>query len=190
MKTLILNGSPRIYGDTVTLLGELKRHLNGEIAEFSAYYDNIGPCTDCRYCWKHDGCAIDDGMQTVYQVLEDADNIVIASPLYFSQLTGPLLSLASRLQRYYAARRFRGEKPLAGKARRGGLILVGGGDGKAAPAIELADTLFRLVNCKRLGMVLSHKTDERPAAMDAEALGKVQELAMALNGGGGRLGDD
>lgn len=184
MKTLILNGSPRKHGDTSALLAELKKHLSGDIQEISAYYGNIGPCTDCRYCWKHDGCSIDDGMQAVYQALENADNIVIASPLYFSQLTGPLLSLASRLQRYYAARRFRGEKPLAGKTRRGGLILVGGGDGKAAPAIEMADTLFRLVNNKRLGMVLSHKTDERPAAMDAEALEKVRELAHALNGGG------
>ncbi len=184
MKTLILNGSPRKQGDTAALLGELKRHLDGDIVEYRAYDDGIGPCTDCRYCWKHDGCSIDDGMQAVYQALEEADNVVIASPLYFSQLTGPLLSLASRLQRYYAARRFRGERPLAGKARRGGLILAGGGDGKAEPAIALADSLFRLVNGKRVGMALSHNTDNTPAAQDQEALRQVRELARMLNGGG------
>ena len=184
MKTVILNGSPRIHGDTAALLNELKRNLQGDIVEFSAYRDDIGPCTDCRYCWKNDGCPIDDGMQAVYQALEEADNVVIASPLYFSQLTGPLLGLASRLQRYYAARRFRGERPLAGKARRGALVLVGGGDGNERPAMEMAGILFRHVNAKYVGMAFSHNTDERPAAQDAEALEKVRELAHVLNGGG------
>lgn len=180
MKTLILNGSPRVHGDTAALLAELKKHLAGEVMEISAYRDDIGPCVDCRYCWKQDGCAINDGMQAVYQALEEADNVVIASPLYFSQLTGPLLSLASRFQRYYAARRFRGEKPFAGKRKSGALLLVGGGDGNERPAVELANTLFRQMNARCVGMVLSHNTDEVPASQDAAALGQVRDLALAL----------
>lgn len=182
MKTLILNGSPRKHGDTAALLEELKKYLHGDIIEVSAYRGNIGSCVDCRYCWKHDGCAIDDGMQAVYRALEEADNVVIASPLYFSQLTGPMLSLASRLQRYYAARRFRGEKPFAGKRKRGALVLVGGGDGKESPAVEMANILFRHVNAKCVGMAISHHTDELPAAQDDAAIGQIRALALALNG--------
>jgi multimeric flavodoxin WrbA len=109
LKTLVLNGSPRKKGDTVSLLTELTKQLEGEVKIVSAYHDNISPCADCRYCWEHDGRSIHDDMQEVYKAVEEYDNIVIASPIYYSQLTGELLSLASRFQRYYAAKRFRGD---------------------------------------------------------------------------------
>ena len=49
----------------------------------SAYHCNIKPCVDCRFCWKNDGCAQKDGMQEVYADIQDCDNILIASPVYF-----------------------------------------------------------------------------------------------------------
>ena len=51
MKTLILNGSPRPNGNTVALINELKKHLEGEVIELSAFRSNIAPCVDCRGCW-------------------------------------------------------------------------------------------------------------------------------------------
>lgn len=90
-------------------------------------------------------------MQGVYRAIIEFDNVVIASPIHYSQLTGPLLSLASRFQCYYAARKFRGS-PVELKRKNGGLILVGGGNEipacRDASAIsgthELADKLNRL----------------------------------------------
>ena len=52
MKTLLLNGSPRQNGNTVSLIRELKAHLEGEIIEISAFYSGIAPCIDCRGCWE------------------------------------------------------------------------------------------------------------------------------------------
>ena len=37
MKTLLLNGSPRPNGNTVSLIQELKAHLEGEVIEISAF---------------------------------------------------------------------------------------------------------------------------------------------------------
>lgn len=62
MKTLIINGSPRKSGDTSELITRLKKQINGEIVEISAYYSKISPCIDCRLCWKKKGCAIKDDM--------------------------------------------------------------------------------------------------------------------------------
>ena len=101
MKTLILNGSPRVHGDTVSLINLLIKSLYGEYLVVDAYKSNISPCRDCRYCWENPGCAIKDEMQVIYSYIEDCDNIVIASPLYFSELTGKLLDLGSRLQTYF-----------------------------------------------------------------------------------------
>ena len=101
MKTLIFNGSPRKNGDTVSLINTLKNELSGEINRIDKYYSDIQPCIDCRYCWTHSGCAIKDEMQRVFSLIDETDNIVIASPIYFSELSGSLLSVLSRLQYLY-----------------------------------------------------------------------------------------
>ena len=88
MKTLILNGSPRANGDTASLVEKLVNALEGDSHIVNAYRCNISPCIDCRYCWENDGCRICDDMQEVYSYIRICDNIVIASPIYFSELTG------------------------------------------------------------------------------------------------------
>ncbi len=60
MKTQILNGSPRINGDTCSLINRITEKIEGEYRILDAYRCNISPCLDCRYCWKNNGCAIDD----------------------------------------------------------------------------------------------------------------------------------
>ena len=62
MKTLIINGSPRKNGDTMVLINEFLKNLNGEVKLINTYYDKISPCIDCRYCWSNSSCAINDEM--------------------------------------------------------------------------------------------------------------------------------
>lgn len=88
MKTLIFNGSPRINGDTSSLVHKITEKTAGEYRIVDAYRCRISPCLDCRYCWKNNGCAIDDEMQEIYHYIQECDNILIASPLHFSELTG------------------------------------------------------------------------------------------------------
>ena len=68
-------------------------------------------------------------MQEIYQKLEEADNIILASPMYFHSITGRMKALIDRFQVYWAGH-VRGdmpEKPL----RKGAILMVGG-----APAFE------------------------------------------------------
>ncbi len=112
MKTLIFNGSPRKNGDTMTLINEFARSASGQVTTINAYDAKISPCIDCRACKTENACSIDDEMTSVYHEIEESDVIVIASPIYFSELTAPLLSVMSRLQKYFCARFFRGETPI------------------------------------------------------------------------------
>lgn len=80
----------RVHGDTESLIHRLTESLDGEYRIADAYRSNISPCLDCRYCWKNPGCAIIDEMMEIYRYIEDCDNIVIASPNYFSELTGKM----------------------------------------------------------------------------------------------------
>ena len=182
MKTLILNGSTRRDGDTARLIGEFRAHLEGEIVELSCF-DGFSPCTDCRACWISPGCSLPDGMREVYPFFEACDNLVIASPVWFSELSGPLLNLASRLiQPYFAARRFRGEV-LAIRQKRGVLILTAGGEKRTEEkAAATAHTLFRSMNALPVvANAFSLNTDTLPASEDPAALGAAREAARLLN---------
>ena len=181
MKTLILNGSPRKNGDTASLLRIVTASLDGEWKMVNAYDCGISPCVDCRYCREHRGCCINDPMQEVYSYIEECDHILMASPIYFSELTGALLNVCSRLQTYYCARAFRNEKPIE-KEKKGAVILVGGGDGKIDKPYETACTLLRHMNAKQiLPVVFSHDTDNRPAADDANALKGIADILRFFN---------
>ena len=184
MRTLIINGSPRPRGDTASLIGLVRDNLAGESLVLDAYRCDISPCVDCRYCWENPGCAIDDGMQEIYAYIRDCDNILVASPIYFSELTGKLLDVASRLQTYFCARLFRGEEPVP-KSKKGAAILVGGGDGHTDKAYDTACTLLRHMNCREIyGVVASHNTNERPALQDAQAAEGARSIAGFFNNAG------
>ena len=181
MKTLIFNGSPRKNGDTMGLLKFLLAELEGEYKIVDAYRCGIAPCVDCRWCRENDGCCIHDGMDEIYDYIQECDNILIASPVYFTELTGMLLSLLSRLQTYYSARKFRGETPIA-RPKRGAVILVGGGDGSIDSAAATGRMALRSMNARgKILLASSHATDVRPAVEDAEAVAAVREIAAYFN---------
>ena len=179
MKTLIFNGSPRPNGDTVAMIRALCEALPGEVRVIDAYRADVRPCVDCRRCWTQVGCVIDDAMQQIYRDIAEADCIVIASPVYFSCLTGPLLSLMSRLQIFYTASRFQGVR-LIEKEKVGAVLLAGGGDGSPARAEDTAQGLLRCMRAVHVGTVITHKTDTIPAAEDKELLDAVRRLGEKL----------
>lgn len=181
MKTLILNGSPRKNGDTAGLLNKLIEKLHGECKIVNAYYADISPCIDCRYCWRSKGCSIHDVMAEIYDYLEDCDNVVIASPVYFSQPTGKLLAVCSRFQTYFAAKYFRKEEPSL-NPKKGAVILVGGGDGSPESAYKTACVLLRHVNVTEIfPMVGSFHTNELPAAEDHQVMESIAKMTAFLN---------
>ena len=181
MKTLIINGSPRINGDTASLIRIVTEGIRGEYKVLNAYRCHISPCMDCRYCWENPGCSIQDEMQEIYDYIQECDNILIASPIYFSELTGKLLDVGSRLQTYFCAGFFRGEQPVP-KAKKGAVLLVGGGDGRMEKAYETACTLLHHMNCYDIHeAVISHNTNTRPAGEDRQALMGIQGVLAFFN---------
>lgn len=181
MKTLVFNASPRKNGDTAKLLEVLRENLSGEILVVNCYFDKISPCIDCRKCREADACVIDDYMQQVYPFLEECDNVVVATPIYFSQPTGKYLDVASRFQRYFS-RDFFAKKPCKIKPKRGGVILVGGGTGKPNDALKTIKTTLSLINTNYIfPAVISHNTDKISANDDLKAMSEVKNLALKLN---------
>ncbi|MBQ3083891.1 MAG: flavodoxin family protein [Clostridia bacterium] len=181
MKTLILNGSPRKRGETASMMNALLSELPGEVQVLNAFEQKISPCVDCRYCRTHAGCAIKDGMQALYRLIEESDNIVIASPIWFAALPGPLLTLGSRAQCYFSARFFRKEPLIGGK--KGAVLLSAGGSGGVEEAFKTASILLRELGAEQIAPVAAAvHTDTLPAAEDTAALQAVRAVAEFLRG--------
>jgi len=181
MQTLIFNGSPKINGDTTSLIDEFKSHLKGEVRVIS-FQNNISPCVDCRYCWEHIGCAINDEMQDVYEYIKTCDNIVIASPIWFSSISGPLLNLTSRVQSIFAAAYFQKEQILL-KEKKGVVIIVGAQPETIDIPTQTALAIMKHLNVNRSSVqkIYSVDTNNLPAAQDEKALKRCREVADLLN---------
>lgn len=181
MKTLIINGSPKPKGDTTALINAFTEKLSGELIVLSCF-NHISPCVDCRHCWQNPGCVIDDEMQAIYEYLNQCDNVVLASPIWFSSLSGPLLNIASRIQTLFAAAYFRREKNTM-KVKNGVIILAGAETGTEVIPAQTAAAIMKFMNVKRpiAAHVYSLDTNRIPAAEDSRALADAENAALLLN---------
>lgn len=179
-RTLIINGSPRSHGNTATLIDEMKKTLQGEVVEISAFRSKIAPCVDCRSCSTTAKCVVRDDMDIIYA--DDFDNVVIATPIYFGTMPGPMLSLLSRFQPQHAAMFFldidRGISP-----KKAGLIMTAGSRKNESNALHHVRCLFNMVNARGYQgyEVISNNTDEVPADQDERALAAARRLGEYLN---------
>ena len=103
MKVVLLNGSPHKHGCTYTALAEVARGLSehgveAEIVQLGT--SEIAGCEGCFACRTLNKCKKDDSVNEIARVLEQADGMIIGSPVYFSSPNGTLLAVLDRL---YAA---------------------------------------------------------------------------------------
>lgn len=179
-KTLIINGSPRVNGNTAVLIREMRKYLEGDVVEISAYRSRVAPCVDCRACWTTGRCCVRDDMDLIYG--DDFDNVVIASPIYYGTLTGPMMSLMSRMQPWHAARYFL-KQPISCREKKGAAILTAGGMGSHERARCHLFAFFKMLNAQGFEehMAVSDKTDTLPAENDENALQAARAIALWLN---------
>lgn len=131
-KFLIINGSPRDNGVSAELIKQVKPYfIDCEIKEYNTYHMAPAPCTDCKYCEYHDGCANKD-LDIFFEDFEDADYIAFFTPVYNNFFPAPLKAVIDRFQRYYSARFKRGANPPITKAKRVGAVISSGSNARAA----------------------------------------------------------
>jgi len=184
MKTLIINGSPRKNGATASIISKVQKSLHGEVTIVNTYFPHVSPCMDCRNCWTNASCAINDEMQNIYKAIDETDNIIIASPIYFAELTGSLLSFASRFQFLWTAKEFRKENVLKDKLRYGVVILVDGGDGYVDTALAMGKRLLRTMGAEFKKLIYFSGTDKTESASpldNNEMKQSIKELSDLFN---------
>ena len=99
-KILIINGSPRANGCTSAALGEMVKVFNGEGIETEIVHVGnkaIRGCIACNTCAKNKKCVFDDLVNETAPKFEEADGLVIGSPVYYGSPNGTVLSFLDRL---------------------------------------------------------------------------------------------
>ena len=100
MKVLLLNGSPHAHGCTAAALDEVIRILQEEGIETELVQvgnKEIRGCLGCGFCEKNGRCVVNDLVNEIASKLEEADGLVIGSPVYYGSPNGTLLSFLDRL---------------------------------------------------------------------------------------------
>ena len=100
MKVLIINGSPRVGGNTAIALSEMEKVFakNGiEVETMQIGNKAIRGCIACGTCATKGKCVFDDAVNEAAPKFAEADGLVIASPVYYASANGTLVSFLDRL---------------------------------------------------------------------------------------------
>lgn len=103
-KVLLLNGSPHEKGCTARALEEVIKVLNEEGVETELIQigkKDVPGCKGCGFCARNGKCVYEDLVNEVAPKFEEADGLVIGSPVYYASPNGTALAFLDRL--FYSA---------------------------------------------------------------------------------------
>jgi len=134
MLVLGLQGSPRKKGNTNYLLStfmEAAQKSGARTITIDVTQKNIIPCKEYTVCEKKGFCPIDDDVRDeIYPRLRQADVVVVATPIFFYNMTSQLKAVVDRCQTFWARKYKLKLKDPGANMRRGFLLSVGATKGK------------------------------------------------------------
>ena len=100
MKVVIINGSPRIKGNTALALKEMETIFRQEGIEVVSYHigmKDVRGCIACGGCKESGKCVFDDVVNEISAEFETADGLVVGSPVYYASANATLIAVLDRL---------------------------------------------------------------------------------------------
>ena len=100
MKVLIINGSPRKNGNTGIALEQMEAVFAEEGIEVTSVqvgHEVVRGCVACNGCAKLGRCVYDDCVNQLAPLFEEADGLVVASPVYYGSANATLVAVLDRL---------------------------------------------------------------------------------------------
>ena len=187
MDVLALNGSPRKKGNTETLLAAVARGVEkagGKMDTVRLCDMSISPCIGCGGCAKKGKCVIEDDMVQLYEKIEKASRIVLASHIYFYGITSQAKAFVDRVQALWSRKYLLG-KGVGGDQhdRKGYLVSVAATRGERIfEGAELTATyFFDAVDAEYSGSLLVRGMDKRgEVAKAAEELERAEKFGKVI----------
>lgn len=125
MKLLVVLGSPRKGGNSETLAEKIAQPLAE--AGWSVEYVRLNslklrPCQGCGGCEKSGICVIKDDMTELYTAVDEADRVILTSPIYFYGLSAQCKIFGDRFQARWSRKYLLKERFRQGEGRKGYLL--------------------------------------------------------------------
>jgi multimeric flavodoxin WrbA len=180
---IIALGSPRKNGNSALLAQKTAEGIKTAGAQYESLFlhdMNINPCRACDSCQEEDAkyCIIEDDMQGLYPKLQDAEAIVIASPIYWFTVSAQMKLFVDR---WYPFERPDGNL-LAGK-RVGVLLVYGDTDPYTSGAVNAIRTFqdaCSYIGANLVGIVYGSAMDAGDIAQNKEVMEKAFRLGKQL----------
>ncbi len=178
-KVAVILGSPRKNGNSTLLAQRACEGIAAAGGEFQTVYLNglsIRPCQACDACRRHPEkrCTIKDDMHTVYDAVEAADAVLMASPIYMFTVSAQLKLF---LDRCYAI-------PNAFTGKRMGVVLVYADEDEiSSGAIHAMNSLRDLFDYREAELAgIVHGSAETPGEIKSNArmMDQAYELGKKL----------
>ena len=139
MKVMLLNGSPRGEKCTYTALkviAERLKELGVDSEIFNVGARPLAGCIGCGTCRNTGKCFVDDGVNEFVSKMEEADGLIVGSPVYYASASGQITSFLDRA--FYS-----GSSKMTGKP---GAAIVSCRRGGASAAFDQLNKYFSISN--------------------------------------------
>lgn len=175
MKILVLSGSPRPNGSTAAMVSAFARGASEkehQVTVVDVCRKKIGGCFACEYCHQQGSgherqCVQQDDMQSVYPLLDEAEMIVLASPVYYHSFSGQLQCAINRI---YAL-----DKPK--KLKKAALIRSSGSDDVYGGAIyEYENSFLDYLELENMGIFTAFDAQNK----SKQKLDELYKFGMSL----------
>jgi len=182
-KVVVLLGSPRKKGNSAILAAKVAAGAKAAGADVETFYlhgMDIQPCTACDACQGKDakGCVVQDDMQALYPKLRQAHALVLASPVYWFNMSAQMKLF---MDRCYALIEPKGHA-FAGK--RIGIVLTYGApdifSSGGVNALRAFQDAFHFTGAKIVGMVYTAAWQAGEVKSNRAALKEARDLGKEL----------
>ncbi len=187
-KVVGILGSPRRGGNSEILLDRCLNSAERNGAETEKFVLNsmkFIACQECAEITKDGRCKIKDDMQNIYPAVEQADAVVVASPVFFGSLSAQTKMMIDRFQCQWLGLYFYKTYKIV-KRKSGVFLCVAGTDRKDFfdNAKAIIKNFFVTAGASYKHELFCPLTDEKGSVNShADCLERVEEIGRLIAGG-------
>ena len=186
MQICILNGSPRLHGNTAELLKPFVEELKQTDAKLDNYtivQMNVASCKGCYHCQDVQdayGCYQQDDMHEIAKSIMESDLIILATPIYSWFCTTELKAVLDRF--YGFAKYYRSAKGNFAEGKRVAILATHGYDAAYAadPFVIGIQRMCEHYHMRYDGMYSVRDVDDLKSFQTKQAVNGAKEFALYL----------
>jgi len=170
MKIIVINSSPR-KGNIVFMLDHILKDIDADVIKLID--KKIGWCMGGDDCCPRTGrCYSKDDMPEVYDKLEKADLIVLASPCYFSNVNAIMKNFMDRCNPYYFNKLLKDKKFF--------LLAVGGQKESTKGAIDAMRKFVKGVHAEIIGEYMTVADKKGDLVENSKVIKELEDISKEL----------